>query len=54
MGVGAGAGGGYGHTDELRMMNCHEAMASPDRHLNAAHIFKGVNSCNVSVVSGLE
>jgi hypothetical protein len=33
MGVGAGAGGGYGHTDELRVMNYREAMASPDRHL---------------------
>jgi hypothetical protein len=27
------AGGGYGHTDELRVMNYREAMASPDRHL---------------------
>ena len=33
MGVGAGAGGGYGHTDELWVMNYREAMASPDRHL---------------------
>jgi hypothetical protein len=33
MGVGAGAGGGYGHTGELRVMNYRKAMASPDRHL---------------------
>jgi hypothetical protein len=33
MGVGAGAGGGYGHTDELRVMNYRKAMASPDHHL---------------------
>jgi hypothetical protein len=33
MGVGAGAGGGYGHTDKLRVMNYREAMASPDSHL---------------------
>jgi hypothetical protein len=32
MGVGAGAGGGYGHTDELRVRNYREAMASLDRH----------------------
>jgi hypothetical protein len=32
MGVGAGAGGSYGHTDELQVMNYREAMASPDRH----------------------
>jgi hypothetical protein len=33
MGVGAGAAGGYGHTNELRTMNYREAMASLDRHL---------------------
>jgi hypothetical protein len=33
MGVGAGAGGGYGHTDKLWVMNYREAMASSDRHL---------------------
>jgi hypothetical protein len=33
MGVGAGAGGGCGQTDELWVMNYREAMASPDCHL---------------------
>jgi hypothetical protein len=33
MGVGAGAGGGYGHTDKLWVMNYRKAMASPDHHL---------------------
>jgi hypothetical protein len=33
IGVGASAGGGYGHTNKLRVMNYREAMASPDCHL---------------------
>ena len=33
MGVGAGAGGGFDSTDELRTLNYREAMASPDRLL---------------------
>jgi hypothetical protein len=33
MGVGAGVGGGFGHTNELRTLNYREVMASPDCHL---------------------
>jgi hypothetical protein len=33
MGVGAGADGGFGHTNELWTSNYCEAMASPDHHL---------------------
>jgi hypothetical protein len=33
MGIRAGAGGGYAHTNELWVTNYREAMAYPDRHL---------------------
>jgi hypothetical protein len=33
MGVGAGADGSFGHTDELRTLNYREAMTSPDHYL---------------------
>jgi hypothetical protein len=33
MGVGAGAGGGFGHTNKLRTLNYREVMASLDCYL---------------------